>query len=69
MEALIGAVPFQVARASAALPAAGAYDASPTALMCAGFESAVFYFSYTRGDALGSIVSPLILILSVFITP
>lgn len=54
MEALIGAVPFQVARTSAVLPAAGAYDTSPTELMCAGFESAVFYFSYTRGDALGS---------------
>jgi len=54
MESLIGAVPFQVARASAALPAAGAYDASPLSLECAAFKSAVLYFSYTRGAVGGS---------------
>jgi len=54
MESLIGAVPFQVARASAALPAAGAYDPAPLEMMCAGFNSAVLYFSYVRGGAAGA---------------
>ena len=54
MESLIGAVPFQVARASAALPAAGAYDPAPLEMMCAGFDSAILYFSYVRGGAAGA---------------
>jgi hypothetical protein len=54
MESLIGAVPFQVARTSVALAGAGAYDASPLAMICAGFDSAVLYFSYTRGGAAGA---------------
>lgn len=44
----------QVARASAALPAAGAYDAAPTELYCPGFENVLLSFEYTRGGAAGA---------------
>ena len=40
-------------RAAAALPAAGAWDAAPTELACAGWGWVTFYFSYTRGAAGG----------------
>jgi len=42
----------QEARASAALPAAGAWDATPTVMPCAYFEGVQLGFTYTRG-ALG----------------
>ena len=44
---------LQEARASAALPAAGAWDAAPTELACPGFGKAIFTFVYTRGAAGG----------------
>lgn len=43
----------QTARASAALPAAGAWDAAPTEMACPGFESCTLYISYTRAAAGG----------------
>ena len=43
----------QTARASAALPAAGAYDAAPTVMHCAGFETCTLFIAYTRGGAGG----------------
>lgn len=43
----------QVARASSALPAAGAYDASPLALSCPSFLHAAIAFTYTRGGVGG----------------
>jgi hypothetical protein len=48
-----GLNPYQIARASAALPAAGAYDATPTELVCAGFDFVTLYIVYTRGGAGG----------------
>lgn len=45
---------LQVARASAALPAAGAWDAAPTAMACAGFDFVTLNFTYTRGGAAGA---------------
>jgi len=44
----------QEARASAALPAAGVYDATPTVMPCAYFDSVTFSFTYTRGAAGGA---------------
>lgn len=44
----------QVARAAAALPAAGAYDAAPTELYCNSFETVTLWFTYTRGGAAGA---------------
>ena len=43
----------QTARAAAALPAAGAYDAAPTEMPCAGFDTCTLFISYTRGGAGG----------------
>lgn len=43
----------QTARANAALPAAGAYDATPTVMHCAGFETCTLFIAYTRGGAGG----------------
>ena len=37
-------------RATAALPAAGAWDAAPTEVACAGYEWMRLYFTYTRGE-------------------
>ncbi len=45
--------PAQTARASAALPAAGAFDASPTEMPCSGFNSVMLFITYTRGAAGG----------------
>ncbi len=42
------------ARASAALPAAGAWDASPTAMVTAGMDWVTLTFIYTRGGAGGA---------------
>lgn len=44
----------QTARASAALPAAGAWDAAPSELACPGFETVTLFFTYTRGAAGGA---------------
>lgn len=43
----------QEARASAALPAAGAWDATPTEMLCPGFGRVILTFVYTRGGAGG----------------
>jgi len=43
----------QTARAAAALPAAGAWDATPTEMACPGFQFVTLYISYTRGAAGG----------------
>lgn len=39
----------QTARVLAALPAAGAWDATPLELPCQGFRTVVLYFTYTGG--------------------
>ena len=46
-------LPEQVARASAALPAAGAFDPAPTEMPCPYMDWVTFYISYTRGAAGG----------------
>ena len=43
-----------VARASAALPAAGAWDAAPTEFFCSGMDHIRLVFTYTRGAAGGA---------------
>lgn len=47
--------PQQVLRASAALPAAGAYDAAPTAIEVMGWTEITLLCAYTRGAAGGSV--------------
>lgn len=42
------------ARASAALPAAGAWDTSPTEFFCSGAKALSITFTYTRGAAGGA---------------
>lgn len=42
-------------RAAEALPAAGAWDATPIEVSCAGFDKVGFYFTYTWGAAGGEI--------------
>ena len=42
-------------RAAAALAAAGAWDAAPTEVACAGYGWMRLYFTYTRGAAGGSV--------------
>jgi len=44
----------QTARASAALLAAGAWDALPVAMQCPTFEYMTLYMTYTRGGANGA---------------
>lgn len=51
---LTGAQSRQTARASAALPAAGAFDAAPTAMPCETASSVSLFATYTRGGAAGS---------------
>ncbi len=41
-------------RADTALAGAGAWDAAPLEIACAGFRFAMFYFAYTRGGAAGA---------------
>ena len=41
-------------RASAALPAAGAWDATPLIIACPSYSMLVLYISYTRGAAGGA---------------
>ncbi len=43
------------ARASAALPAAGAYDSSPTPIAGDTYKKVCFFISYTRGGAGGAV--------------
>lgn len=43
-----------IARAAAALPGAGAWDASPTVIVTAGMDYAVIACAYTRGAAGGA---------------
>lgn len=43
-----------VARAAAALPGGGAYDATPLELDCPGFQKVTLFFLYTRGGAGGA---------------
>lgn len=45
----------QVARASAALPAAGAFDTSPTVMRCPAFQKVTLFIEYTRGGAGGKV--------------
>jgi len=48
-------VPYQqVLRASAALPAAGAWDATPTEVFVSGAAHLTFHLAYTRGAAGGA---------------
>jgi len=42
-------------RAAAALPVAGAWDATPTEVACAGFNWVTFYITYTRDAAGGAV--------------
>lgn len=42
-------------RASAVLPAAGAWDVAPVELACAGYDHLTIYGSYTRGGAAGAV--------------
>jgi len=49
-----GLVAQQTARASAALPAAGAWDVAPTELFVSGADVVHLQFAYTRGGAGGS---------------
>ncbi len=46
-------LPEQVARAAAALEAAGAFDPTPTEMPCPYMDWVTFYISYTRGAAGG----------------
>jgi len=50
----VGYLNVQIARVSAALPAAGAWDATPLELYCPYFENATLNFTYTRGAAGGA---------------
>jgi len=45
----------QEARAWAALPAAGAFDAAPTELYCPSFSFVTVYLSYQRGGVGGAV--------------
>ena len=50
----IQAATSSTVRASAALPAAGAWDAAPTVVTSSGAESLMLAFTYTRGAAGGA---------------
>lgn len=51
----IGVETLQTARAFAALPAAGAWDTTPTTLTIAGAQAVMLHLSYTRGGAGGAV--------------
>ena len=53
MPLIPGVNAYNLARALAALPAAGAYDASPTEIDVQRAESVTLYIQYTRGAAGG----------------
>ena len=44
-------------RASAALPAVGAWDVNPTEIFCTGADTVMLSFTYTRGAAGGAILT------------
>ena len=46
----------QEARAYAILPAAGAWDATPTEMACPGFDHVLLYVSYIEGAVVGGAV-------------
>jgi hypothetical protein len=46
---------IQEARAAAALPAAGAFDATPTELYCPETDFVTLYITYTRGAVNGAV--------------
>ena len=48
-----GAQSLQTARAAAALPAAGAYDAAPTELSCQAAGAVTLFTTYTRAGVGG----------------
>ena len=50
----IGVLSHQVARVSAGLPAAGAWDIAMPELVCAGAEQVTLHLGYTRGAAGGA---------------
>lgn len=50
-----GAQSLQTARAAAALPAAGAYDAAPTELSCQAAGAVTLFTTYTRAGVGGSV--------------
>lgn len=54
MNLAIGVQSLQTARASAALPGAGAWDATPLALFTSGAQRLTITFTYTRGAAGGA---------------
>ena len=54
MPLAIGLTAFREMRVSAALPAAGAWDAAPLEIPCAGAESMTLQCTYTRGGAGGA---------------
>jgi hypothetical protein len=51
----IGVETLQTARAFAALPAAGAWDTTPTVLWVSGADRVLLHLSYTRGAAGGAV--------------
>lgn len=50
-----GVEPLAIARASAALAAAGAWDAAPTTIVTAGADRLTLFCNYTRGAAGGAV--------------
>lgn len=48
-------VSVNVARAAAVLAGAGAYDATPTEVSCAGWQKCTLFCAYTQGAAGGSV--------------
>jgi len=54
MPLAIGLTALREMRASAALPAAGAWDATPTEMFSSGAATVTIQFSYTRGGAGGA---------------
>ena len=50
----VGVEALQEARANAALPAAGAWDATPPELVCAEADEVLLSFTYTRGAVGGA---------------
>jgi len=55
MATYMGVSSLNTARASAALPAAGAWDATPTAFFVSGADSMAVHLTYTQGAAGGAV--------------
>ena len=51
----VGVTNPSILRVSAALPAAGAWDAAPLEVVCAGAENVLLALTYTRGGAGGAV--------------